>query len=232
MCVRVMVAVVGVMLLASFTAFAGEVPSVRKDINEATAKDFMKVKGIGKKTAHRLIEARDAKGGFTSMNQLKDIKGIGKSTLDKLVCSFFVKAEGELECKKPVVKKVEADQKININTADIKELTKLKGMGKKKAAKIVEYRSEHGWYRSPHELTNIKGIGKKTVENLMPYLTVRVDINSARASQFEALGFANGDTIIKIREGKKGFKTIEEFGEIKGLDQKVLDSVKPILLVK
>ena len=48
---------------------------------------------------------------------------------------------------------------ININTADVKELMKLEGVGRKVAEKIVEYREHHGRFQKPEELRKVEGIG-------------------------------------------------------------------------
>jgi len=53
---------------------------------------------------------------------------------------------------------------VNINSATEKELTHLKGVGKVTAEAIVEYRKEHGDFKSVKELAKVKGIGTKTVE--------------------------------------------------------------------
>ena len=52
---------------------------------------------------------------------------------------------------------------VDINTASVKELTTLKGIGKKKAEAIVAYRKTH-CFKSVEELTKVKGIGKKIFE--------------------------------------------------------------------
>lgn len=61
---------------------------------------------------------------------------------------------------------------ININTADISTLMKLKGIGEKKAQNIIEYRDTCGKFQSTDELTNVPGIGKKTAESLKGLITV------------------------------------------------------------
>lgn len=56
---------------------------------------------------------------------------------------------------------VVAEASVNINTATAKELAaQLEGIGKKKAAVIVEYRETHGPFKSAGELADVKGIGK------------------------------------------------------------------------
>ena len=62
--------------------------------------------------------------------------------------------------------------KVNINQATVKELTKLPGIGKKKAESIVAFRNEKGKFKSLDDLKKIDGIGKKTLEKIKQYLTV------------------------------------------------------------
>ena len=57
-----------------------------------------------------------------------------------------------------------ADGKININTADQQELTLLKRIGAKYAARIIEYRENNGKFRSPQDIVKVPGIGWKTYE--------------------------------------------------------------------
>jgi competence protein ComEA len=49
--------------------------------------------------------------------------------------------------------------RVNINTADVKELMKLEGVGRRVAEKIVEYRGTHGPFKKPDELRKVEGIG-------------------------------------------------------------------------
>lgn len=61
---------------------------------------------------------------------------------------------------------------ININTASVRELQKLNGVGAVTARAIVDYRDEHGDFGSADELLNVRGIGQATLEKLRPYVTV------------------------------------------------------------
>ncbi len=65
-----------------------------------------------------------------------------------------------------------SDEKVNINTATVKQLQKVDGIGKKTAAKIVAYREEHGAFGSVGELIKVKGIGKKILKKAKDQLSV------------------------------------------------------------
>lgn len=54
---------------------------------------------------------------------------------------------------------------VDINTADAATLNQvLVNVGPSKAQAIVDYRDEHGPFKSPDQLAQVKGIGLKTVE--------------------------------------------------------------------
>lgn len=49
--------------------------------------------------------------------------------------------------------------KVNINTASVKDLMMLTGVGKKVAEKIVEYRGAHGAFRKAEDVRKVEGLG-------------------------------------------------------------------------
>jgi len=62
------------------------------------------------------------------------------------------------------------DGSINLNTATAQELDQLPGVGPATAAKIIEYRMQHGTFRSIDELLAVKGIGPKKLEAMRRFL--------------------------------------------------------------
>ena len=67
-----------------------------------------------------------------------------------------------------------AAEVVNINTADAATLAaNIVGVGEKKAIAIVNFREEHGPFKSVDELTQVKGIGLKLVDNNRENLTIK-----------------------------------------------------------
>ncbi|AEF25529.1 helix-hairpin-helix domain-containing protein [Streptococcus parauberis] len=64
------------------------------------------------------------------------------------------------------------DEKININSATSDQLTKIPGIGEKRAHEIIEARDKMGGFKSLEDLTKISGIGKKTLEKMKDNLSI------------------------------------------------------------
>jgi len=63
--------------------------------------------------------------------------------------------------------------KVNINTASAAEIERtLINIGASRAQAIVEYRQQHGDFKSADELAKIRGIGLRTVERNRDLITV------------------------------------------------------------
>jgi competence ComEA-like helix-hairpin-helix protein len=62
--------------------------------------------------------------------------------------------------------------KVNVNAATIKELSRQPGINYYLAKAIVNYREEHGPYKELKDLLNNAAIDKQTFSQISPYLTV------------------------------------------------------------
>ena len=61
---------------------------------------------------------------------------------------------------------------VNLNTATKEELVAVSGIGPARAQAILDYRAQHGAFKSVEELKDVKGIGAKRFEKLKAELTV------------------------------------------------------------
>jgi competence protein comEA helix-hairpin-helix repeat region len=76
------------------------------------------------------------------------------------------------EIEKPKSDKRNISTKININTANAKELESLKGIGPATAKNIISYREEYGGFSTIEEIMNVKRIGEKTFLKIQDFITV------------------------------------------------------------
>ena len=63
------------------------IPSLASEavnINTATVEQLQAIKGIGQKTAEKIVAYRTSHGTYSSVDQLCNIKGIGKASLAKM----------------------------------------------------------------------------------------------------------------------------------------------------
>jgi competence protein ComEA len=81
---------------------------------------------------------------------------------------------------------------INLNTATKDELVALPGIGPAKAQAIVDYRNQHGPFRSVDEIRKVKGIGEKLFISIKPELSIGA-ASRAPSAQTQAKGDTKAD---------------------------------------
>ncbi len=119
--------------------------------------------------------------------ELAAVPGLGKDkarTIARYV-SFGTKIEiepgpddiaspGPSETKTPAHpsdKLTEGDPRLDINRADVFDLTRIPGVGKKTAERIIDCREKNGPFRAVADLEKVEGIGKKKAERIGEYVT-------------------------------------------------------------
>jgi len=74
-----------------------EPPAGPVDINAGSIEDLMRLPGVGPVRAGEIVRLRELRGGFASLDELLDVKGIGPVTLDGLRDHAIVSAILESE---------------------------------------------------------------------------------------------------------------------------------------
>jgi len=67
---------------------------------------------------------------------------------------------------------LQAQRRVDLNTADAAALARLPNIGPSLAARIVAYREQHGQFLTREELLRVPGIGPATFKRLAEHITV------------------------------------------------------------
>lgn len=143
------------------------------DLQNITKEELITIPGIGEKKAEDILRYKE-ENGFQEKSELMNIKGIGVKTYEKIGKYFIDLAfEDSTTTIIPVRQAVNSLlNRININTADKNELTKITGIGPSKADKIIVLREKIGRFKNKEDLLHVKGIGKKTLEKMKDQITL------------------------------------------------------------
>jgi competence protein ComEA len=164
------------------------------DLNSADQKEIAQVPGVGPKLAEAIIDHRRLHGKFKSVDELKNVRGVGPVTFEKIRSQFRVGSLPQTPAAEtppspnpqpPVAapaptprptsgsKKIQpGEPPINVNTATADELTRLPGIGPVTAQAIVASRGVAP-FQNLNDLDKVKGIGPKTLEKLRPFVVVK-----------------------------------------------------------
>ena len=134
-------------------------PVFRVEVNRATAEDLKKLNGIGEVLSNRIVKYRNLLGGFCSLEQLSEVYGLKKETLDHL--------DGWLLLDTAAV------TRININFAGFRELARHPYLSGEEAGRIINYRDTVGFIEDKFKLQNDSILKKDTFLKICPYLKTR-----------------------------------------------------------
>jgi competence protein ComEA len=175
------------------TTLERDAAAFRIDLNRSDRSQLMQLPGVGESLASRIESHRRQFGAFRSVEDLRQVSGIGPATLERLRPFVYVDAgtPGEEddesvptviaarpEPRKPAVAKAAPSKKaaavtdrIDLNHATAEQLQRLPGIGSTRASQIIAARDEQP-FRVVEDLTRVPGIGAKTLERLRPYVSV------------------------------------------------------------
>ncbi len=134
-------------------------PNFPIELNSASVKDLTYIKGIGESTANKLVEyARNI--GFTTVDDLLNISGIGKNKLESIrsyvyVVSYTTTYESEFSSTQSLTQSETSynTYKVNINTCNKDDLMQLPGIDETLADDILELRAQIIYFKNIEELS-------------------------------------------------------------------------------
>jgi competence ComEA-like helix-hairpin-helix protein len=132
----------------------------RVELNSADSAMLTTVKGIGPFFAKQIIKYRNSLGGFHSKEQLLEVW--------KFDSEKYAIVEGHITVDASRVRK------ININTCEAAEL-KIPYIKWNVANAIVNYRKQHGKFKTIEEIRNTDLVDEETLRKIAPYLIVDLE---------------------------------------------------------
>jgi len=128
-------------------------------LNTANIEQLDELPGIGEYFATKIVDYRIKLGGFSNKEQLLEIWKFESERLEK-IRAYITIDRSQLK-------------KLNINTADEKQLASHPYINYKIANSIVKMRNAHGYYKSAKEIKRSKLIDEEMYMQLQPYLSIK-----------------------------------------------------------
>jgi len=128
------------------------------NLNTTDSAELTKLRGIGPVYASRIIKYRQALGGFYKIDQLGEVWGINDT--------LMITLRPQLSLGEPSI------EKLRINHLEAAELKSHPYLNWNQANAIVNYRKQHGNFKSVTELKGIYSLSDSLYEKLYPYLSI------------------------------------------------------------
>lgn len=155
------------------------------NINTATEEELMTLPGINRPIAKNIIDYRRKIGGYRKVEDLALVSGVGAERLSRIRCDICTgsrntpgsrdsslhgsRVDGE-SVREKNGRGANAQPLVNVNTVNMFQLIKIKGVGMGLAENIVTYREKNGPFQSLDDLVKVKGIGVGILSAIRPYL--------------------------------------------------------------
>lgn len=140
------------------------------------------------------------------------------------------------------VRKPRVVQAFDLNTADTTTLMQLRGIGRKRAARILETREKLGGFISTAQLADVWGLDPELIDSVARYAHVAPDfqpkplpINSATPEELRThpyLGYRLARVVVAFREQHGPFTRVEDLRQIKILDDATYQKLLPYVALR
>jgi len=134
-------------------------PGETVELNTADSATLTRIHGIGPSFARRILAYRKKLGGFINKDQLKEVYGLDSEKYDEI--------NNEVRVDASRVKK------LAINTIDFETLRHFPYLSYKQANAVIQYRVQHGNYRSLNDMRDILLLNDEILSKIAPYITFK-----------------------------------------------------------
>lgn len=221
------------------------------DPNKVTFEQLVEM-GLREKAAQNLVNYRAKGGKFKKPEDLGKLYGLHPGELKALIPFVQINPEaptetiayhqrpwpGETDPKAAQAKELPLKLIIDVNQADSLTWTMLPGIGGKRAAAILKYRSKLGGFSSVEQVGETFGLPDSVFQKIKPSLTwseqsmEKLSINEATESQLKShpyIGWQMAKIIVAYRDQHGPYLSVDDLLKIHIIRKDWLEKVKPYL---
>lgn len=210
------------------------VPPCKFNPNDYSLKEWMYL-GLTEKQANVVLKF--TKHGIQSNEELSRIFVISES-LFQLIKDSTVYPTAVLfpKLRNSEVIKKEIFKPIDMNTASQSDIESIPGIGPFYAKNILRYRDRLGGFVRKEQLLEVWKIDEAKYLSIKEFIMVdpqsvnKIKLNTASVEELKSHPYLNwniANSIIKIRERKGGFKSVEEIKESILVDEELFNKLNP-----
>lgn len=210
-------------------------PAARFNPNDYSQNDWMQL-GLSEKQANVVLKFTSR--GIYSNEQLKKIFVIPDQLYDLIKDSTFYANKSFTKDFKNELKVEKQIILVEINSASQEELESIPGIGSFYAKNILKQRQRLGGFYKKEQLLEVWKFDSEKYDAIEKYVKVnvheiqKIKLNSIKVEELKShpyLDWNKANSIIKIRDKKGGYKSIEEIKESVLIDEELFEKLKPYL---
>lgn len=186
-----------------------------------------------------IFNYKEKGGSWKTKADVKKIYGLAETDYDKL--EPYILLPDEISKVETPTKK-DYNKKVNINTADAKELTNLKGINSEKYAEIiVKYRAELGGFVKKEQLKEVWNLKIETYNEFVNQVELgntfpqQLNINKATVEELKIhpyIGWNIAKSIIAYRKSHGNYKDVSDIKQIHLITDEIYSKIVPYLTVQ
>lgn len=211
------------------------IPGARFDPNTYSKKDWMNL-GLSEKQS--LVVLKFVERGIYSNDDLKKIFVIPNKLYELIKDSTIYPPKPNYDIQESKTWVEEPVKSLELNQASEEELVKLKGIGSFFAKQIIRKRNELGGFVKKEQLLEVWKMDEAKYEKIKdlveinPTLIKKIALNSISIEELKVHPYIRwniANSIIKMREQRNGFKSINDIKESVLINEELFEKLKPYL---